>query len=54
MSHKNLNVTKKINKILKEKLNNKKVSLLYKSFEKSLDINENFKRNQIKQRRDIY
>ena len=42
MSHKNLNVKNKIPKILKEKLNNKKVNLLYKRFEKSLNLNENF------------
>ena len=42
MSHKNLNVTNKIPKILKEKLNNKKVGLLYRKFEKYLGLNENF------------
>ncbi len=42
MSHKNLNAKNKIPKILKEKLNNKKVDLLYKEFEKSLNLNENF------------
>ncbi len=42
MSLKNLSVKSKIPKILKEKLNNKKVNLLYKSFEKTLNLNENF------------
>ena len=42
MSHKNLNAKNKIPKILKEKLNNKKINLLYKKFEKSIDLNENF------------
>lgn len=42
MSHKNLNAKNKIPKILKEKLNNKKVDLLYKEFEKSLNLTENF------------
>ena len=39
MSHKNLNVKNKIPKILKEKLNNKKVNLLYKFATK---LNPNF------------
>ena len=42
MSHKNLNVTTKIPKVLKEKLNNKKVNLLYENFQKSLNLNDNF------------
>ena len=42
MSLKNLNAKNKIPKILKEKLNNKKINLLYKKFEKSFDLNENF------------
>ena len=42
MSHKNLNVKNKIPKVLKEKLNNKKVNLLYENFQKSLNLNDNF------------
>ena len=42
MSHKNLNAKNKIPKILKEKLNNKKVNLLYEYFQKSLNLNDNF------------
>ena len=42
MNHKNLSAKNKIPKILKEKLNNKKVDLLYKKFEKSINLNENF------------
>ena len=42
MSLKNLSVKSKIPKIIKEKLNNKKVNLIYKRFEKSLNIKENF------------
>jgi len=42
MSLKNLSVRNKIPKILKEKLNNKKVNSLYKNFEKSLNLNQNF------------
>ncbi len=42
MSHKNLNVKNKIPKALKEKLNNKKVNLLYEYFQKSLNLNDNF------------
>ena len=42
MSLKNLNAKNKIPKILKEKLNNKKVNSLYKNFEKSLNLNQNF------------
>ena len=42
MSLKNLSVKNKIPKILIEKLDNKKVNLLYKKFEKSFNLNENF------------
>ena len=42
MSLKNLSVTIKIHKLFKEKLRNKKISKIYKRFEKSLDIDENF------------
>ena len=42
MSHKNLSVKIKIPKILKDKLNNKKVSQIYKKFEKSIDLKNNF------------
>ena len=41
MSHKNLNVTK-IPKILKEKLKNKKIHQIYKKFENSLNIDQDF------------
>ena len=41
MSLKNLNATK-IPKFLKNKLNNFRINQIYKSFEKSLDINEDF------------
>ena len=36
MSLKNLNAKNKIPKILKEKLNNKKINLLYKKFENAI------------------
>tara|TARA_B100001093_G_scaffold497083_1_gene543579 strand:- start:390 stop:1415 length:1026 start_codon:yes stop_codon:yes gene_type:complete len=42
MSLKNLSVTKKIPKLLKYKLDNKRVSQIYKRFEKSLNINQDF------------
>tara|TARA_B100000963_G_scaffold359574_1_gene387270 strand:+ start:1016 stop:2044 length:1029 start_codon:yes stop_codon:yes gene_type:complete len=42
MNHKNLNVKIKIPRILKDNLKNKKISQIYKRFEKSLNVNENF------------
>ena len=42
MSLKNLSVKTKIPKILLEKLKNKKISKIYKKFEKSLNINLDF------------
>jgi len=42
MNLKNLNVKTKIYKLLIKKLKNKKINLIYKKFEKSLNINENF------------
>ena len=42
MSLKNLNVTTKIPRPLKNKLNNLRINNIYKSFEKSLNINEDF------------
>ena len=42
MSLKNLSAKIKIPKLLKNKLNNKRVIQIYKKFEKSLDIKENF------------
>ena len=42
MSLKNLSVKNKIPKFFKEKLNNKKINLIYNKFEKSLNIKENF------------
>ena len=42
MSLKNLSVTIKIPKLLKNKLKNKKITQIYKRFEKSLNLNENF------------
>ena len=42
MSHKNLSVKIKIPKFFRDKLKDKKVNLIYKRFEKSLNINENF------------
>ena len=42
MSLKNLSVKIKIPRVLKSKLNNKKISQIYKKFEKSININENF------------
>ena len=42
MSLKNLSVKTKIHKLLKNKLSNKKINQIYKRFEKSLEINDNF------------
>ena len=42
MSLKNLSVKIKIPRVLKNKLNNKKISQIYKKFVKSTNINENF------------
>jgi tRNA(Ile)-lysidine synthase len=42
MSLKNLSVKIKIPRVLKNKLNNKKISQIYKKFAKSISINENF------------
>ena len=42
MSHKNLNAKIKIPKKLKEILNKKKISQIYKRFEKNLNIDQNF------------
>ena len=42
MSLKNLSAKIKIPKIFKDKLKNKRINLIYKRFEKSLNINENF------------
>ena len=42
MSLKNLSVKIKIPRVLKNKLNNKKISQIYKKFTKSISINENF------------
>ena len=42
MNLKNSSVTKKIPKIFKNKLENKRINFIYKRFEKSLKINENF------------
>ena len=42
MSPRNLSVKIKIPKVLKYKLNNKKIGQIYKKFEKCLNINENF------------
>ncbi len=42
MSHRNLNVKIKIPKVLKNKLNNKKIGQIYKKFAKSISINQNF------------
>jgi tRNA(Ile)-lysidine synthase len=42
MSLKNLSVKIKIPKLLKDKLNNKRIEKIYKKFEGSLKINENF------------
>ena len=42
MNLKNLSATIKIPKLLKNKLNNKRIKQIYSKFEKSLNINENF------------
>ena len=42
MSLKNLSATIKIPKLLKDKLNNKKIKKIFEKFEKSLNINEDF------------
>ena len=42
MSLKNLSVKNKIPKLLDLKLKNKRISQIYKNFEKSLDVRENF------------
>ena len=42
MSPKNLSATTKIHNLLKNKLQNKRINQIYKKFEKSIDINENF------------
>ena len=42
MSLKNLSVKTKIPKVLVNKLNISRVNLIYKKFEKLLDVNENF------------
>ena len=42
MSLKNLSVKIKIPKFFQEKLSNKKINIIYKKFEKSININENF------------
>tara|TARA_B100001057_G_scaffold51102_1_gene45419 strand:+ start:191 stop:1219 length:1029 start_codon:yes stop_codon:yes gene_type:complete len=42
MNLKNLSVIKKIPKLLKDKFENKRINKIYKSFEKSLNIDQNF------------
>ena len=42
MSHKNLSVKIKIPKFFRDKLKDKEIKSIYKRFEKSLNINENF------------
>ena len=42
MSLKNLSAKNKIPKLFKDKLNNKRVNKIYKNFEKSIDLNQNF------------
>ena len=42
MSLKNLSVKRKVHKNLRNKLNNKRINLIYKRFKKSLNIKENF------------
>ena len=42
MSLKNLSAKNKIPKLFKDKLDNKRVNKIYKNFEKSLDLNQNF------------
>ena len=42
MSLRNLNAKIKIPKFFQEKLNNKKINLIYKKFDKSLNLRKNF------------
>ena len=42
MNLKNLSVIKKIPKLLKDKFDNKRINKIYKSFEKSLNLDQNF------------
>ena len=42
MSHKNSNAIIKIPKLLKSKLNNKRINKIYKEFESSLNLNDDF------------
>ena len=42
MSPKNLSAKIKIPKLLRDKQKNKKVNKIYKKFEKSIDLNDNF------------
>ena len=42
MSLKNLSVKTKVHKNLINKLNNKRINLIYKKFENSLNVKENF------------
>ena len=42
MSHKNLNARNKIPRLLKDKISNKRINLIYKKFEKSFSIKSNF------------
>ena len=42
MSLKNLSAKNKVPKLLKDKLNNKKINLIYERFEKTLNIKKNF------------
>ena len=42
MSLKNLSVKTKIPKLLQNKLNNKRINKIYKIFDKSIKLNENF------------
>ena len=42
MSRKNLSVVNKIPKLLNSKLKNKRISKIYREFEKTLSIKENF------------
>ena len=42
MSPKNLNVKNKIPKLLKDKFDHKRINKIYKNFEKSLNLNQNF------------
>ena len=42
MSHKNLSVKNKVPKLLIDKLNNKRIQNIYKEFEKTLYLKNNF------------